>query len=309
MTLLPFFRALHIAATILIAGAFAFEALILRPAGRTAQPAMSDWLKRQCAWGIAVGLASWFGWVGAIAVAMSGLPATQALTPEVLGTVVGDTTFGHVWAIRLALLVVVAAMVLWPRRRFDQLGAVHFAVVVALVASLAWTGHALGTSRMHVWIDASHLLAAAAWLGMLPPLLGLVGLAIRQPDPWRSLAVASVRRFYLPGVVAVLVLAASGVANTSWMLGSVADLANTGYGRVLSMKVLLFALMLVLATVNRFVIVPRVERSGHSAGALGSLYRSVLAELVLGAAVIAVVAWLGVTPPAGHAMDHMMEGM
>lgn len=313
MALLPWFRALHIAATVLIGGAFAFDVLILRRARlRARDPAVAGavdrWLARQRAWGLVIALLSWAGWLAAIAVNMSGLPVSQALAPEVIGTVLAQTAFGHAWSIRLALMLVLGALLLSGARRSGFASLLSAAATVALVGSLAWTGHALGTNHVHVWVDALHLLAAAAWIGMLPLLWLVVAKAVSEPASWRDLGVASARLFFLPGVFAVLVLAGSGVANTSWMIDSVSDLTGTGYGRILSMKLALFALMLMLAVANRFVIVPRVDGGGGLP--LRSLRTSVLAELALGAAILAVVAWLGVTPPAAHShMLHPMGGM
>lgn len=310
MALLPWFRALHVAATLLIGGAFAFELLILRRSGAARDgavaPVVRGWLSRQCGWGIAVGIVSWAGWLAAIAVNMSGLPASQAIAPEVIDTVIARTTFGHVWWIRLALFIVLGALV--ARGITTRAAAwIAFTAALALVASLAWTGHALGTNRLHVWVDAVHLLAATAWLGMLPLLWLVIGQGVSRPGPWRDLGIAGAQHFFLPGLVAVVLLAASGLANTSWMVDSASDLAGTAYGRILSMKLALFALMLMLAIANRLVFVPRVERAAESDGPLRSLRRSVLAELVLGAGILAIVAWLGVTPPASHEhMRHLM---
>ncbi|HEY8051076.1 MAG TPA: CopD family protein [Ramlibacter sp.] len=306
MALLPWFRTLHIAATVLIGGAFAFDILILRRCGDAARDlsvtnVVSRWSKQLCLWGLALALVSWAGWLAATATSMSGLDFSQAVTPDVLGTLLARTTFGHVWCVRLALFVVLG--MLMTTRAGKSIASAF--VAAALVASLAWTGHALGTNHLHVWVDAAHMLAAAAWVGMLPLLLLVMTRAAAQAGTWRDLGVACAKCFFVPGIVAVIVLAASGVANTSWMIDSVADLWQTGYGRVLSLKLALFALMLLLAAVNRFVIVPRVERGAGTCGSLRSLRASVLAELLLGAAVIAVVACLGVTPPAAH--EHQMH--
>ena len=316
MALLPWFRALHIAATVLVAGVFAFELLVLRRCGDAARDAdvasaLQRWSARLCAWGAVVALVSWIGWLAATAMSMSGLPFAQAATPQVIGTVLAHTVFGQVWCIRLALLVVLALLLLGDAAKSKR-GVACALVSGALVASLAWTGHALGTNRIHAWVDAAHLLAATAWLGMLPLLALVTARAVARQGEWADLAVDCAKAFFVPGVLAVVVLAASGIANTSWMIDSAADLWLTDYGRVLSLKLALFALMLVLASGNRFALVPRVERTAGALAPLRVLRTSVAVELGLGAAVLAVVAWLGVTPPAAHEhMQHLhrMQGM
>lgn len=302
MALLPCIRALHIAATLLLGGALAFEFLILRRCGDAVRdPAVSRvldrWIAIQCAWAITIGLLSWAAWLAAVAVIMSGLPAAQALAPDVLATVLRRTTFGQVWLVRLAAFAVFAALV-WRR----SARAFAFAVACILVASLAWTGHALGTTRAHAWVDAMHLLAASAWLGMLPMLWLVTNRGLREAGRWHDLAIAGTRKFFLPGAVAVVVLAASGLANTSWMINSISDMLGTRYGEILSAKLVLFATMVALAIANR--------RATRNDANLRSLRAGVVAEIVAGAAILVIVAWLGITPPAAHgSAEHSMEGM
>lgn len=308
MELLPCVRALHIAATLLLGGAWAFEFLILRRCGdaaRALSPVTYRWIARQSAWAIAIGLVSWVAWLGSVAVSMSGLPVVEALAPDVLATVLQRTTFGHVWLIRFVAFAAMGVIV-WRRSARGP----AFALAAVLAASLAWTGHALGSNRLHPWVDATHLLAASAWLGMLPMLWLVTKKGLAEQGRWRELAMASADRFFLPGVVAVAVLAASGLANTTWMLDSAADLFGTTYGRILSAKLALFAALLVLACVNRRVIAAAERRAADTQATLRSLRAGVVAEIVVGAAILVVVAWLGITPPVAHDhVEHQMEGM
>jgi len=310
MAFLPCIRALHIVATMLLGGALAFDFLILRRCGEAARdaavaPVLDRWIAQQCAWAIAIGLVSWTAWLAAVTVTMSGLPVAEALAPDILAMVIERTTFGHVWLIRLVAFVVLGVLV-WRRsaRGFA------FALAALLAASLAWTGHALGSNRLHPWVDALHLLAASAWLGMLPLLWLVTKNGLAEPARWRELAIASAGKFFLPGAVAVGVLAASGLANTSWMLDSISDFFDTTYGRILSAKLALFATMLVLAIVNRLVIIAGGKRADDTESTLRRLRAGVVGEIVLGAAILVIVAWLGVTPPPAHDhVGHSMESM
>ena len=90
------------------------------------------------------------------------------------------------------------------------------------------------------------------------------------------------------GYAAVALLAATGAINTLLLVGNVDSLAGTPYGRLLSLKILLFSVTVVLALINRFRLLPRLRR------------RSVLFEQALGFAVLAVVSLFGTWPPAIH---------
>jgi copper resistance protein D len=70
---------------------------------------------------------------------------------------------------------------------------------------------------------------------------------------------------------------------------------DTSYGRLLAFKVLLFLAMVVLATVNRLCVAPRIFRDP---GALRALGCTVAFEQGLGLAVLAIVSVLGTWPPA-----------
>ncbi len=319
MPLLPLLRALHIAATLLIAGACAFEFLILRRTDWRSDPSISRpvhrWLHALRVGGVVVALPSWAAWLALLAVSMSGLPASQAWSADVLRTVVTRTTFGHVWLIRVVLFAFITARLAWSRpaqaRQSAIVDALDAAASAGLVCSLAWTGHALGTHPAHLLVDAIHLLAATAWLGMIPP-LWLVVRCAPSSSAWSQFAVAAASRFFLPGVTAVAVLAATGIGNSVWLLDSAADLLTTKYGVLLAAKVLLFIAMLALATVNRRLTrrLPAIVLQDERRAALSGLRTSMLAELVCGAVVIALVGWLGVTAPTAHEhVMHQMHGM
>jgi putative copper resistance protein D len=141
--------------------------------------------------------------------------------------------------------------------------------------------------------DAVHLLAAGAWLGALAAFVILLRSAPRAPETVRVLA-----DFSLVGMLAVAALAATGLVNAWLVLGGVTPLFTTLYGRLLILKVALFGLMLALAALNRFRLVPALE-SGLDDGALRRLKAHVAGEQLLGLAVLLSVAVLGTLDPAG----------
>ena len=157
------------------------------------------------------------------------------------------------------------------------------------------------TKLAHVTNQMVHLLAAGLWLGGLLPLAWLLGRA-RQPSSaaWISLARDVVPRFSRMGYVAVAALAATGAINSLLLVGHIEALIDTPYGRLLSLKILLFSVMVVLALINRFRLLPRLRREPEPSAPIAALARSVLCEQALGFAVLAVVSVLGTWPPAIH---------
>ena len=108
-------------------------------------------------------------------------------------------------------------------------------------------------------------------------------------------------RFSAYGVASVATLIVTGLVNAFYLVGSIPALVGTDYGRLLAAKVALFFAMVVIAVINRFRLTPRLVPDATLAPArqvLRRLRRNALIEIVLGAVIIAIVAKLGVTPPA-----------
>jgi putative copper resistance protein D len=236
---------------------------------------------------------------------MSGLPFGEAMTAQVLWTVLDQTQFGMVAEIRGPLAIVLAVCLAIRRPWTDWLG---FAVALGLTAAIAWTGHAGSTlgaiGDLHVTADALHLVAAAAWIGGLVPLVLLLAAVRRHPTvAWTSQARDVTRRFSTLGTVSVATLMASGIVNAWILVGSVHGLLVTEYGRLLMLKLGVFAIMLVFAAMNRFWLTPRLAlsaASGMQLDALRQLTRNSAIEIGLGLAIFAIVGMLGTLHPATH---------
>jgi copper resistance protein D len=122
----------------------------------------------------------------------------------------------------------------------------------------------------------------------------------RSSAVWISLARDVLPRFSHMGCAAVALLAATGAINSLLLVGSFDALVGTPYGRLLGLKILVFSVMVVLALINRFRLLPRLGREPQPSGPIAALVRSVLLEQALGFAVLAVVSILGTWPPAIH---------
>ena len=182
------------------------------------------------------------------------------------------------------------------------------AVGAVVVATLAWLGHGAATEGpgrwLHLVADIVHVLAAALWLGALAAFwLMLSRRSARATDA--AMFHQALKGFSGLGTLAVGLLTASGLVNTTFTVG-MANLRlapDTAYGQLLIVKLVLFGLMLVLAASNRFALTPALGRSLQTVDArmasLGRLKRSVILESVVGAALVAVVAILGIQPPPG----------
>ncbi len=251
-------RAIHFAATAITAGSLVFRAVV---ATWRSEEAVAKLLRKQTlrvAWiGLVIAALSGVAWFLLQAVSMSGLPLSEAMTTRVLSTVLNQTQFGLVSEIRIVLALVLAACL--ASYRFALAEWLAPAVALGLAAAIAWTGHAGSTpgdtGMLHLAADALHLLGASAWIGGLVSLvLVLTAVRHRQSVASASLARDATRRFSTLGIVSVATLSATGIVNAWILVGSFHALVTTGYGRLLMLKLVVFATMLVFAAVNRFLV-------------------------------------------------------
>ena len=313
-------RAIHFAATLTVAGVAFFVVLIADPACRdagkdTRVPAVIRfWLAWMMWAALALAVLSGAAWFVLIAQAMSDSSLPDVFSADVLGTVLLRTGFGRDWLERLVLACLVAGAYaqlppagrggsVWIKTGLVILGA-------AFVGTLAWAGHAAGglglESFVHPAADVLHLVAAAAWVGMLVPLAMLLT-AVGHDEASIVIARRATVRFSTLGIVSVATLLASGSINTWYLAGSVPALTGTNYGHLLLAKIALFLGMVLgmvaIAAVNRLRFTPRLVRgAGTAAGqdALRQLCRNAVVEVLVGAIIIAIVAVLGTNPPGLH---------
>ncbi len=152
-----------------------------------------------------------------------------------------------------------------------------------VTASFTLTGHT--SVSPHRWILClllpAHLLIVAFWFGALPVLY----LASLKESPARAARIvdrfSSVATWLVPGILlAGLALAALLVANLGVL--------RQPYGELLLAKLGGFALLMGLASLNKWRLAPAMARADP--GALIAFRRSVAAELALIVAVLAVTA-------------------
>jgi len=307
--LLIVIRALHFVATAVTAGALIFRAAVAEPAARHAGwtiASRASPARRVASIGLAVAVPSGVIWVVLVTMRMSGLSLGEALGADGLGTVIGETQFGQASAARLLCSMVLAVCLV-----LDRLALLRWAALVAalgLVAGLAWTGHAGSTpdplGEVHLVADILHLGAASAWIGGLFLLAGLLITGRRQRAPaWRAYELDSIRRFSILGMVSVATLTLSGLFNAWLLVGSWRGLVVTDYGLLLSFKLILFAVMLAFAAINRLWLTPQlasVALGQPGSTAVRRLTRNTMIELALGLMVFAIVGALGIQHPAIH---------
>ncbi|MFL6222625.1 MAG: copper resistance CopC/CopD family protein [Actinomycetes bacterium] len=162
-----------------------------------------------------------------------------------------------------------------------------------LVHALA--GHAAGPSSLrllNLLAQWAHLLAVGVWIGGLVWLLA--ALVVRTTG--RSTREVVVGFSRLAGI-SLAVVVATGVVRSVDELGGWRRLLDSGFGRALDLKLVLFAGLVALGARNRYRLVPLFEPGRREGPAVARLRRSVGGELGLAAAVMAAAALLSQLAP------------
>ena len=219
------------------------------------------------------------------------------------------TRYGTVMLVRAGAWAALVGLLLLGGNRFSRIGAVSvtgLALAGLLAVTPALAGHA--SSRDPSWLmvpsDFVHVAAMAAWAGGLAAMLWLLPAGTSQlgsrAERTRLLTNASLR-FSTIALVAVALVAVSGTIQAIIDVGSVPALFDTQFGRAVSIKIVLFAVLIGLGAANRRRIIPglvkRLERA-QSPGEPGNrLKRTLRIEVFLVAVVLAVSAALVSYPP------------
>ncbi len=168
----------------------------------------------------------------------------------------------------LMRLALVAALALAgaPAARVSRPGrAIYGALGVALLGTISLVSHTgVHAGTPGIIADLAHQIAGVVWGGSLLYLaVAPVWPPVREPS---EPLVRALRRISRVGLVSVLVLVASGIYAARVHLSGLAALTGSAYGRTLIVKLALVGVTLAVAGANRWVFLPRVERTGASAG-------------------------------------------
>ena len=212
----------------------------------------------------------------------------EPVTLELVRVVGIDSRWGGRWQPQAGFAVLAAmAVPVWKRRPRAGWWIGASAVAGAWI-TLPLTGHAMSFESRLPWVaQVAHGIGAGVWIGALAALVVVVSGLARQPAGHGRTPVLA-GRFSPLAMVAVGVIALSGIVTAVLYVGAFADLRTTGYGRVLLLKVGLFLATGAVGARNWRILLPRL---GDAAGTR-ALLRSARLELVLAGGVLLATAVL-----------------
>lgn len=217
------------------------------------------------------------------------------------------TGTGTAFIIRFVALTLVLPLVL-ALRTHPRSSLVSLLVCSAVsVSSLAWAGHGVmksgGIVDIHLIGDIIHLLAAGGWIGALGAFLFMLFEPNVATDRMRIERLAgALRAFAGIGTLLVAAILVTGIINVISIIGwtHLSGLLGSPYGDLLAGKLALFVTMLGLASLNRFWLVPTLEKArqtGATQEALAALRFSIVIESGCALAILTLVGALGLLAP------------
>jgi copper resistance protein D len=278
-------RAIHLASLMVAFGASAYLVLLRRELGIEIPVQLGLRAASLLA------LVSAALWLLLVAGQMSG-DWRNAADPGTVILVANGTRFGHIWMGRIGGLILLdIGCFIWNPTRQPA----WTLLAGLLLASLGLTSHAAagsgGLGFVRAVNDGVHLLTAGFWLGAL---LVLAVLARRHRRESSKLY-APFRLFSLWGTYTVAILVVTGLVNVASILPAHAVSLRNVYVDLLATKISFALAMIGLAAVNRSLLLPGL----HNGEAMASrqMGYNLAAEIVLGATVVAIVGYLGMTAP------------
>lgn len=173
------------------------------------------------------------------------------------------------------LLCGFATLWLWARRvkHSGKAASITLVSIAAflLAGSFSQSGHVAGLGGLWQLLLTLHVLAISAWVGSLLPLWQ----SCYRLTPDRLLAL--MQQFGRVAVIVVVVLISCGVLILLQLLNSPGELFVTGYGRLMLLKLMLVAAMLLLAAWHKFSLVKALAQQQNSS----LLARSIFIEMLL----------------------------
>jgi copper transport protein len=244
-------------------------------------------------------------WIGLVSAVLSlGLQGLELLNLP-LASLLAAAPWKSAFATSLgpSLLIAITAMAIARiASRSPSMSIAWLLTSVAMVGvglSLAITGHAATAAPQ--WLTRPslflHGIAVAYWVGALAP---LATMARRRAGTLTYV----LNRFSAVAVPVVGMLVLTGLGLAVIQLGRFGALIETGYGILLSIKLVLVALLLALAALNRFYLTPIVAAGDDNikdddikAQNIKTLQGSIALECLLVVGILAVVAGWRFTPP------------
>ena len=193
---------------------------------------------------------------------------------------VADSSFGRWYLLRLPLLAALAVMLAGKIRTSSTAGlqegddppapkplwwVAWIGLALCLLSTSSFSGHASVSTPLALALvnDIVHLGSGALWFSGIVVLATVVPDAARAEGAQRRLSLVTplVVRFSRVALASIAIVALTGTFNSLFNLETPGDLVDSGYGRLLSTKIVVFLGVIVLGAINHLYVRRRLEKA------------------------------------------------
>ncbi|MGJ3352644.1 copper homeostasis membrane protein CopD [Providencia sp. Je.9.19] len=210
------------------------------------------------------------------------------------------TNFGQVWRWELLCSVILFGVIFIRPMKIR----LHLVLMLSIVmlGLHAFIGHAAMydglTGTLHRFNQFIHLISAAYWFGGLWPFLICIQFLRHKKELVAGIdkqIICTMTRFSRIGHIAVGLVLITGVISSMTLLPDWPFVYSaTEYQSLLWLKIVLVSVMVLLALVNRYIVVPSIKQKGR----VNYLIINSWVELLLGTMAILVVSIFATYQPA-----------
>jgi copper transport protein len=221
-----------------------------------------------------------------------------------LWNVLEGTRYGHLWALRVVILLGLIALItsdsLWDDPPRTPWAGLMLMLSGALLLPFSLNSHAAAQPvgrAAAIAVDWLHLAASSVWVGgLLALLVALIyGARSAAREDRREMYALAIPSFTTIAIISIAVLILSGIYSAWLQVGNLIALRETSYGQVLLIKIALTIPMLALGAYNQRFLGPRMREAARSGVHFG---RTIAAEAMLGIGVLFAVGLLTTLPTA-----------
>lgn len=265
----------------LLWGGFAYLAfLVPKPLNEAMSAQLRPWAKLIAIILLCAALASL-----PIAAASFGEGWADAFNAENLRNILFETPSGIAWILQILGCLMAGGALVFKA----HLGSMALALAGALIlAGRSFIGHGvMGEGTVGLFLQSNyllHLLATGAWIGALLPFILIV--AKSGAPEQRPLALRAIENFSNFGIGCVVLIIGTGTINTALISGNWPQTGGEGYSTWLFVKLIIVAVMVGLAMINRFTLFPKMDTAWpthHKSLAMAASF-----ELLLGMSILII---------------------
>ncbi len=299
----------QLAANLILLGSCVFLAI----AGTNKRSLIAPWtekFERSFPWLVSIIFVGLFVILAATAAQATG-DTNNFWHPAAWLEIIQNTRIGNIWAGHIVLVTFLFCVVLYlrntPRARWQYVLCGAAACLPLIAGSLVSHTAAEELSIIAIAPYALHIIFAGVWLGALPAFISLMYVYVKQNKKINSHDVDTLNRFSSTAMLVMALIVVSGILVADRIFGGeYAALVATPYGWLLIAKILLLAVILVIAGRVRWHWLPSFSMSKNvpeTHSSASGMYKWVRIEFVIAMLLLLLAIVLANnTVPAKHAM-------